>query len=168
MSDEDYDESASEEAEQSLVDEAVSALLNTSIEPAGGSSGKKRKNDSDGGDDSHTASKRKESLVWRFYEKNVDRTKTCKVCEKVFSVNTATGAMRKHLTSHFGDQCDKILATAVTAAEVTISPATNMVTIMGLPSSDTETIITTTPLQGKAVLVCLFPSIDRLIECRID
>ncbi|XP_055337872.1 uncharacterized protein LOC129587924 [Paramacrobiotus metropolitanus] len=75
---------------------------------------------------------RRQSEVWRFYERHSDHSKTCKVCQKIFSTNTATGALRKHLEKHFGEQTDQVLSTAQSAMEVTINPLSNTVTVTGL------------------------------------
>ena len=76
--------------------------------------------------------RRKESQVWRFYDRNPDRIRVCKICQKNFSFNTATSALRKHLIKHFGDQTETVLSTAQTAMEVTISPSTNTITVTGI------------------------------------
>ncbi|OQV19255.1 hypothetical protein BV898_06678 [Hypsibius exemplaris] len=154
-------------------EDVVSHLIASEAEPisagivvsGGGNSGSSRKrkslpnhhhnnnnnNEDDGG--SQSPSKRKESCVWRFYDRNLDRTKNCKICQKNFSANTATGALRKHLTAHFGEQTDKILCSAQTAMEVTISPSTNTVIVSGLPTSasseETAEVITTTPISRR-------------------
>lgn len=92
--------------------------------------------------------RRKESQVWRFYDRNHDRIRVCKICQKNFSFNTATSALRKHLIKHFGDQTETVLSTAQTAMEVTISPSTNTITVTGIDAlvSGNPNDITTMPI----------------------